>query len=54
MSCNYLDVHHFFFVLTAGVYVKMKKPNAAIRDADAAIKVKETETLCFWCTLNSS
>lgn len=24
---------------TAGVYVKMKKPNAAIRDADAAIKV---------------
>ena len=24
----------------AGVYVKMKKPNAAIRDADAAIKVR--------------
>lgn len=29
----------FFKSLTASVYIKMKKPNAAIRDANAALEV---------------
>lgn len=32
--------HCFFFLsYTASVYIKMKKPNAAIRDATAALEV---------------
>lgn len=30
----------YFFCFKASVYVKMKKPNAAIRDANAALEVK--------------
>lgn len=29
----------YLLPLTATVYIKMKKPNAAIRDADAALEV---------------
>ena len=29
----------FFVFVSASVYIKMKKPNAAIRDANAALEV---------------
>lgn len=45
LTCSHSDVNYVISLQTAGVYVKMKKPNAAIRDADAAIKVRETDRL---------
>ncbi|CAI7930946.1 unnamed protein product [Closterium sp. NIES-54] len=43
---------------TAGVFVRMKKPNAAIRDCDEALKVSEKESestsSCFWTHLAPS
>lgn len=34
--------------LTASVYIKMKKPNAAIRDANAALEVVVLHLVCFY------
>lgn len=44
-SSSELDGNQVVVFPTAGVYVKMKKPNAAIRDADAAIKVREIDSV---------
>lgn len=45
---------NFFSLNKASVYIKMKKPNAAIRDADAALQVVPFFHICWqvkWCLL---